>query len=205
MLFTGLGVWQVERRGWKLALIAAVEARVHAAPAPAPGPADWPDLTAEADAYRHVGTAGVLLHDRTTLVQAVTELGGGYWVLTPLRSDAGFTVLINRGFVPLEQADPATRPGSEPSGHVALTGLLRVTEPGGAFLRSNDPASDRWFSRDVAAIAGVASPLRLVETPPTLRHAPPALGQHTDEVLTELGLDTARIQALLDAADGQTS
>lgn len=154
MLFTGLGVWQVERRGWKLALIAAVEARVHAAPAPAPGPADWPDLTAEADAYRHVGTAGVLLHDRTTLVQAVTELGGGYWVLTPLRSDAGFTVLINRGFVPLEQADPATRPGSEPSGHVALTGLLRVTEPGGAFLRSNDPASDRWFSRDVAAIAG---------------------------------------------------
>ena len=34
-----------------------------------------------------------------------------------------------------------------------MTGLLRMSEPGGAFLRSNDPAADRWFSRDVAAIA----------------------------------------------------
>ena len=34
-----------------------------------------------------------------------------------------------------------------------MTGLLRMSEPGGAFLRVNDPASDRWFSRDVAAIA----------------------------------------------------
>lgn len=34
-----------------------------------------------------------------------------------------------------------------------MTGLLRLSEPGGAFLRANDPAGDRWFSRDVAAIA----------------------------------------------------
>ena len=153
LLFVALGVWQVERRSWKLALIAAVDARIHAAPSLAPGPADWPRVTAEAAAYRHVGTAGVFLDDRETLVQAVTELGGGFWVLTPLRSDAGFTVLVNRGFVPPDRADPATRPGSGPTGHVAVTGLLRLSEPGGAFLRSNDPASDRWFSRDVAAIA----------------------------------------------------
>jgi len=29
----------------------------------------------------------------------------------------------------------------------------------------------------------VGSPLRLAETPPTVRRAPPLLGQHTDEVL----------------------
>jgi surfeit locus 1 family protein len=34
-----------------------------------------------------------------------------------------------------------------------VTGLLRLTEPHGAFLRSNDPAADRWYSRDIAAIA----------------------------------------------------
>jgi surfeit locus 1 family protein len=34
-----------------------------------------------------------------------------------------------------------------------VTGLLRMSEPGGAFLRANDPVADRWFSRDVAAIA----------------------------------------------------
>lgn len=48
----------------------------------------------------------------------------------------------------------------------------------------------------VAHITGVASPLRLSATPPVLRNAPPALGQHTDEVLAEMGLDAARIAAL---------
>ncbi|MDP2769753.1 MAG: CaiB/BaiF CoA-transferase family protein [Giesbergeria sp.] len=52
----------------------------------------------------------------------------------------------------------------------------------------------------VAQITGVASPLRLSTHPPVLRNAPPALGQHTDEVLKELGLDAARIAAL--RADG---
>lgn len=153
LLFTGLGVWQVERRSWKLALIAAVDARVHAAPQPAPGPGDWPRVTADEDAYRHVQATGDFLNDRETLVQAVTELGGGFWVLTPLRSDGGFTILVNRGFVPPDRADPATRPDSRPNGRVGVTGLLRISEPGGAFLRSNDPTANRWFSRDVAAIA----------------------------------------------------
>ncbi len=48
----------------------------------------------------------------------------------------------------------------------------------------------------IAAITGVASPLRLSATPPVLRRAPPALGQHTDEVLAEWGVDAAQIAAL---------
>ncbi len=64
-------------------------------------------------------------------------------------------------------------------------------------LAISQPRDEQQVAHDgIAAIAGVASPLRLTETPPTLRHAPPALGQHTDEVLAELGLDAARIQAL---------
>ncbi|WP_218510017.1 CaiB/BaiF CoA-transferase family protein [Variovorax sp. dw_308] len=45
-------------------------------------------------------------------------------------------------------------------------------------------------------IVGVASPLRLSATPPVLRHAPPALGQHTFEVLAELGVDAQQAAAL---------
>ena len=48
----------------------------------------------------------------------------------------------------------------------------------------------------IASITGVASPLRLSATPPVLRHAPPALGQHTDEVLAEWGVDAQQIAAL---------
>jgi formyl-CoA transferase len=47
-----------------------------------------------------------------------------------------------------------------------------------------------------AVIRTVASPLRLTATPPVLRHAPPRLGQHTNEVLAELGLMPADIAAL---------
>ena len=51
----------------------------------------------------------------------------------------------------------------------------------------------------VDSIATVASPLRLMTTPPVLRRAPPALGEHTDEVLAELGLNAAQIATLRQA------
>ncbi len=48
----------------------------------------------------------------------------------------------------------------------------------------------------VASIATVASPMRLMKTPPVLHRPPPALGEHTDEVLAELGLDAAQVAGL---------
>jgi surfeit locus 1 family protein len=152
-LFVALGVWQVHRLSWKLALIARVDARVHAAPVPAPGPAAWPEIAADKDAYRRVTVTGHYENDRETLVQANTELGPGFWVLTPFDTTRGFTLLVNRGFVPPEHRTPASRAAGQIAGRTTVTGLLRVSEPGGAFLRHNDPAHNRWFSRDVAAIA----------------------------------------------------
>ncbi|MFP5514559.1 MAG: SURF1 family protein, partial [Alphaproteobacteria bacterium] len=140
-------------RAWKLDLIERVEARIHASPVPAPGPDAWPAVSAAADEYRRVSVTGRFLHDRETLVQAVSDLGGGFWVLTPLATDRGFTVLVNRGFVSPEKRDPATSADGQPQGEVTVAGLLRLTEPKGGFLRSNDPAAGRWYSRDVAAIA----------------------------------------------------
>lgn len=143
-----LGFWQLERRTWKLSLIAQVEHRLSAAPVAAPGPAGWPRIGRDA-AYTRVALHGSYRHDRETLVQAVTNLGSGYWVLTPLVTDRGFTVLVNRGFVP---PDHKARPPLS-SVPVTVTGLLRISEPGGGFLRSNDVAGNRWYSRDVSAIA----------------------------------------------------
>ena len=48
----------------------------------------------------------------------------------------------------------------------------------------------------IESVASVASPLRLLATPPVVQRPPPALGEHTDEVLGELGLDATRIAAL---------
>lgn len=153
MVFLMLAGWQMQRRTWKLGLIAAVDARATAQAEPAPGPAAWSGLTAQHDAYRHVSINGTFLNDRETLVQAATELGAGFWVMAPLRTGAGWIVLVNRGFVPDDRADPATRPTGQSAGPATVTGLLRITEPGGSLLQGNDPATGRWYSRDVAAIA----------------------------------------------------
>src|SRR3546814_10080081 len=92
------------------------------------------------------------MRDVCTLFQGVTERGAGYCVVTPLETP-GFTLLVNRGFVPKDRREAKGRAAGRVAGPVTVTGLLRVTEPEGAFLRSNDPVGDRWFSRDVAAIA----------------------------------------------------
>jgi surfeit locus 1 family protein len=147
VLLTALGVWQLERREWKLSLIERVDQRVHAAPVPAPGPAEWASINKANAEYRRVTVAGQFLNDRETLVRAVTREGPGYWVLTPLQTDEGFTVLINRGFV------PSQRSAGQVAGQTHVTGLLRITEPEGGFLHTNDPGANRWYSRDVAAIA----------------------------------------------------
>lgn len=148
-----LGVWQIERRAWKLDLIERIDKRVHAGTVAAPGPVDWPSVNAKTDEYLRVTASGHFRNDRETLVTAVTNDGGGYWVITPLETKDGFTVLVNRGFVPPDRRDPALRAEGEADGETTVTGLLRITEPKGAFLRSNDRAAGRWFSRDVEAIA----------------------------------------------------
>ena len=158
--FAALGTWQLFRLQWKLDLIDRVEHRVHAPPVPAPSPAEWPQINAAAYEYRHVQLAGTFLYDLATPVQGTTDLGFGYWLLTPLRvtsgSANGSVVLVNRGFVPAENLREAltARPDPAAQGQTeVVTGLLRMTEPGGSFLRRNDPAGNRWYSRDVQAIA----------------------------------------------------
>ncbi|WP_064750203.1 SURF1 family protein [Lysobacter antibioticus] len=148
-LFAGLialGSWQVQRRAWKLDLIQRVEARVHAPPGAPPARTDWSTVSAARDEYRHVRLSGRYLPGRDTYTQAVTELGPGYWLLSPFRTEGGEIVLVNRGFV--RERRPAA-----PSSAGEVTGLLRLSEPGGGFLRRNAPAQERWHSRDVAAIA----------------------------------------------------
>ena len=165
--FAALGSWQLKRLQWKLGLIERVEQRVHAPAVAAPARDRWPYISAEDYEYRHVSLTGTFLYELTTRVQAVTEFGSGWWLLTPLRLADGSVVLVNRGFIPVKEGDWNKRdphdlpkayahddlPASKPADLSSISGLLRMSEPGGAFLRQNDPAAGRWYSRDVQAIA----------------------------------------------------
>ena len=152
--FVALGTWQVQRRAWKLALIERVEQRVHAAPVALPPRPEWPQVSAASHEYLPVTAQGQWLPEKTVLAQALTELGSGFWVMTPLQLADGTQVLVNRGFVPQAQraqwlATPL--PASAPT-TATIQGLLRMSEPDGGFLRTNAPAEQRWYSRDIAAM-----------------------------------------------------
>jgi surfeit locus 1 family protein len=162
VLFAGLGTWQVFRLQWKLDLIARVDARVHAAPVPPPPRERWAGITSASDEYRRLRLHGTYLYDLTTPVQALTEEGSGYWLLTPLCTADRAIILVNRGFIPAElgartrYAQPRAQgnPCAGAAGPaVDVVGLLRTSEHDGAFTRTNDPAAGRWYTRDVAAIA----------------------------------------------------
>ena len=105
-------------------------------------------------AYLRVTASGVLLYQYARGVQAVTVHGPGFWLIIPLRQIDGTYVYVNRGFVEhlpdlrqLLSADQGTT--------VTVTGLLRLNEPQGGFLRKNDPATQRWYSRDVVEMAKI--------------------------------------------------
>ncbi len=64
-------------------------------------------------------------------------------------------------------------------------------------LKLNQPLAPAVIAQTaIESIATVASPLRLMDTPPVLRRAPPMLGEHTEEVLLGLGLSAERIAVL---------
>ncbi|MBC3868899.1 SURF1 family protein [Undibacterium oligocarboniphilum] len=150
--FTALGCWQLWRLQWKLDLISRVEQRVHTAAVMPPAQAAWPAVSAASDEYRHVRLQGCFLFRQTVYVKAATELGGGFWMLVPLQQEDGSVVLVNRGFVK-QKKDADVRTPQSGSVRYTVTGLLRMSEPGGGFLRNNDPRHGNWFSRDIGAIA----------------------------------------------------
>lgn len=138
---TALGVWQVDRLAWKTALMAAVDVRSTGEARPAPlVPVNEDDTV-----YLRVHLQGEYRHAQSIRVKALTDLGAGHWIMTPLVTEET-AVWINRGFAPGGMDSTEL---NRPSGVRRVVGLLRMTEPEGTLLERNDPDNDRWFSRDV--------------------------------------------------------
>ena len=155
----GLGVWQIQRLAWKEGLIQEIDERTTAAPVLLPPRSTWAALQPADYAYRHVSATGTFDHDREIHVfRPLGESRGpahgvGDLVLTPLRLDDGGTVMVNRGFVPIDRLDPATRPDGQVRGRVTITGLMREPEARNLFTPNDDPVRNQWFTRDPAAVA----------------------------------------------------
>jgi surfeit locus 1 family protein len=193
-ILMSLGFWQVERLHWKEALIARIEARIHAAPVPLPPASTWAQMKADDYDYQHVRVDGVLDSKREALifrgvgkVSAKDMAQPGYWVMVPLKTDDGGEILINRGFVPFDRKELATRPDPQRGQRVSLTGLLRAPEERSLFTPADDAAKGQWFTRDPRAIAATlglanAAPFSLDEDAHSAAPGLPAGGATVFEI-----------------------
>jgi surfeit locus 1 family protein len=174
VLFTALGVWQLERLGEKERLIASVEQRMHLAPASLPPVAEWSALDPDAWEYRPVIVSGLYRPADTVLVftsladQRGQYGGPGYWVMTPLDLATGGTIYINRGFVPETSASAFTNGGPAEPGLISLTGLARAPEAIGSFTPAPDPAKRVDWVRDPVRIARMSSVAEATIAPLTI-------------------------------------
>jgi surfeit locus 1 family protein len=162
-VFVGLGVWQLQRRVEKHALIAALTERLAAAPGPLPLASRWSALTPAADEFRRVRFSATYASGPHAMVyssgSAVRDdiSGPGTWAFLPARLGTGETVVINTGFVQntmqdRDQQDRAVKPlvTGEP---VVLTGYLRFPETAGILTPAESVTKRLWFTRDHLAMA----------------------------------------------------
>jgi surfeit locus 1 family protein len=151
-----LAAWQLERLSAKTELLQHLEERVAAAPVALPPDDQW--TRADLD-YLKVTVSGSFRHDQETYLFGVidkNERGDnvpGYFVLTPLVLDNGATLIVNRGFVPQDKKDPATRSAGQVTGRVTITGLLRAPERKSMFTPDADVKNRVIYARDPALIA----------------------------------------------------
>lgn len=156
LFLVALGTWQMQRLAWKEGLVAAIEARAHAAPVSL---AAAEQRAAQGDdvEYTRVKLDGTFDHDHELHLYALDESGApGFNVITPLRAADGSIALVNRGFVTNELKDPARRAAGQLAGEVSVTGLLRHADQQGAFIPNNDPTHNTWYWRDIGAMAAAA-------------------------------------------------
>jgi len=158
-ILIGLGIWQLDRRVWKHHLIDTLNTRLSRAPTNLPPRENWPRLTASKYEYTRVRFPAVFLDGQEALVYTAgsalrTDVKGpGYWVFAPARLDGGSLVVVNRGFVPLDRKNPATRVRGLPHGSVDIIGVMRWREARGLFTPADSPQENVWYVRDTVAIA----------------------------------------------------
>jgi len=155
----GLGVWQLDRKTWKANLILTVTTRTTRAPEDLPPRASWPRLVQEGNEYHRVAFPAEFLEGQEALVYTAGSpfrpdvKGPGYWVFAPAQLAGGSIVVVNRGFVPVDAKDPATRTDGNVRGIVEVVGFMRWPETRGLFTPADDPKTNVWYLRDPKAMA----------------------------------------------------
>ena len=156
IVLVGLCVWQVQRLYWKQELISERETRVAAEPVSLPAPSGQPGDLAGIE-FRRVRLEGVFAHDKELYLGARSLNGNaGYHVLTPFALADGGSVLVDRGWVPVERKLPDQRAEGQVAGVQALDGVARLPHDQAWMQPDNEPQHNMWFFVDPPAMAAAS-------------------------------------------------
>lgn len=161
-VFVGLGVWQLQRRVEKHALIAALTERLAVEPVPLPPQSEWSKLNAQKDEFRRVhfkatyaGGADAMVYSSGSAVRDDVS-GPGTWAFVPARLSDGDIIVVNAGFVQNTMQDRTQQDRAVArlvTGEVAdLVGYIRFPEGAGLLTPSPNVEKRLWFARDHLAM-----------------------------------------------------
>ena len=162
-IFIGLGIWQLQRRVEKHALIAALDARLADAPVPLPPPAQWKTLTPSVDEFRRVTFSAtfeprpdVMVFTSGSAIRADVK-GPGTWAFLPARLPDGDVIVVNAGLVENPRQDRAQQDKAVSKliagAPLTMTGYLRFPEKAGMLTPKANTVQRLWFARDIGAMA----------------------------------------------------
>ena len=174
-ILVGLGLWQMQRLSWKEGVLAEIEDRIGGDARPLPVMVD-----PEAQRYQPVALEGEILPGALRVLVSRKQIGAGYLIVSPFRTEDGRLVLLDRGFTRDENKDAARR-----SGPAEVLGNLHWPDDRNSSTPENDTATNTWFARDIGPMA------EALDTEPLLvvaREVTPA-----DPGVTPLPVSTAGI------------
>jgi surfeit locus 1 family protein len=158
-ILIGLGVWQLQRRDWKNALLAQIAAAERNPPVA---------LSPGLPPFAKVRIAGTLQPDLLARYGAEVRADTlGSHVIVPLLRDGADPVMVDLGWAPDQPRQKLIFPAG------AVTGYMRPAEHPGAFSAKDDPAKRLFYTLDPVAIGralGLArvAPFTLVAMGPSV-------------------------------------
>ncbi len=189
--FTFLGPWQLNKGEQKSAFNHRLEAAMQYDTVPAAEvlPRDGSSAGLEKE-WTHVQLQGRFITDAEVLLRnRPVSSSPAFQILTPFQTDAGQTILVNRGWVPpVEGADVPEIP-NPPTWEVTVTGYVRMSE-----AEANTPPTQ---SQGFTQVTGIHTETIGEEVEPELKAADAlSSGQKTPLVEEYIQLDEASVDAM---------
>ncbi len=174
-ILISLGVWQVQRLAWKEGVLEEIETKITAEPVALPG-----RPSAGEHKYLPVEVTGRFGGGALRVLVSRKRVGAGYLIVTPFETENGRAILMDRGFLKLDDALQAPPPGD-----LRVTGNLHWPDDRNSSTPENDLEANTWFARDIAQMA------EILETEPVLLVVRKM--SQPDGAVTPLPVDTSGI------------